>query len=100
MQHYENLKAHYQFTKEEAQILKELQPVMEKCTDEFLDGFYDYIWGFGKTAEFLKNSEIIAYHRGKLNNYRLKDGRLVLCFRKTDTGSKPVSFAPQSFHSF
>ena len=69
MQHYENLKAHYQFTKEEAEILKELQPVMEKCTDEFLDGFYDYIWGFGKTAEFLKNSEIIAYHRGKIKTW-------------------------------
>ena len=66
MQHYRDLKEHYQFTKEEALILKELQPRMEALTDEFIDGFYDYIWGFGKTAQFLKNKQIIAHHRSKI----------------------------------
>ncbi|WP_294953839.1 protoglobin domain-containing protein [Sulfurovum sp.] len=66
MQHYQSLKEHYKFTEEEAQILKALQPRMEKLADDFIDEFYNYIWGFGKTAQFLKNKEIIAYHRTKI----------------------------------
>jgi len=69
MQHYRDLKNHYQFTKEEAKLLKDLQPRMEKLADEFIDGFYDYIWGFGKTAQFLKNKEIIAHHRKKIKEW-------------------------------
>ncbi len=41
MQQYSTLKTHYRFTEEEAQILKNLQPRMEKLADEFIDGFYD-----------------------------------------------------------
>ncbi len=69
MQHYQSLKEHYKFSEEEASILKELQPRMESLADEFIDGFYDYIWGFGKTAKFLKNKEIIAYHRAKIKEW-------------------------------
>ena len=69
MQHYQSLKEHYKFSEEEALILKELQPRMESLADEFIDGFYDYIWGFGKTAQFLKNKEIIAYHRAKIKEW-------------------------------
>jgi uncharacterized membrane protein (DUF373 family) len=69
MQHYRDLKDHYQFTKEEAQLLKKLQPRMEELADKFIDGFYDYIWGFGKTAQFLKNKEIIAHHRKKIKEW-------------------------------
>ena len=69
MQHYQSLKEHYKFTEEEARILGTLQPRMEKLADEFIDGFYDYIWGFGKTAQFLKNKEIIAYHRQKIKEW-------------------------------
>lgn len=69
MQHYNSLKDHYQFTDKEAQILKELQPRMEELADKFIDGFYDYIWGFGKTAQFLKNKDIIAYHRKKIKEW-------------------------------
>lgn len=69
MQQYIDLKAHYKFSEEEAQILKELQPRMSKLTDKFIDDFYDHIWGFGKTAQFLKNKEIIAYHRKKIQEW-------------------------------
>lgn len=69
MQQYSTLKAHYKFTQEEAQILQNLQPRMEKLADEFIDGFYDYIWGFGKTAQFLKNKDIIAHHRNKIKEW-------------------------------
>ncbi len=69
MQHYQSLKEHYKFTNEEAKILKALQPRMEKLADKFIDEFYDYIWGFGKTAQFLKNKKIIAYHRTKIKEW-------------------------------
>ena len=69
MQQYSTLKAHYKFTEDEAQILQNLQPRMEKLADEFIDGFYDYIWGFGKTAQFLKNKDIIAHHRKKIKEW-------------------------------
>jgi len=72
MKHYQDLKEHYQFTEEEAQILKELQPRMEDVADDFIDGFYDYIWGFGTTAQFLKNKEIISYHRKKIKAWFIK----------------------------
>lgn len=69
MQQYTTLKTHYKFTQEEAIILRGLQPKMEQLADEFIDGFYDYIWGFGKTAQFLKNQEIITYHRKKIKEW-------------------------------
>ncbi len=69
MQQYTTLKIDYKFTEEEALILQDLQPRMEKLADEFIDKFYDYIWGFGKTAQFLKNKEIIAHHRKKIKEW-------------------------------
>lgn len=69
MQDYKTLKQHYKFSDEEAKTLQDLQPRMEELADSFIDGFYDYIWGFGKTAQFLKNKKIIAYHREKIKKW-------------------------------
>lgn len=69
MQEYIDLKADYRFTDEEARLLKQFQPRMELLADEFIDEFYDYIWGFGKTAQFLKNKDIIANHRKKIKEW-------------------------------
>ena len=71
MQEYVNIKTQYKFTDEESKILKELEPQMEKLADAFVDEFYDYIWGFGKTAQFLKNKEVIAHHRIKIKEWYL-----------------------------
>ena len=69
MEQYTTLKEHYKFSDEEAEILKKLQPRMEEFADVFADEFYDYIWGFGATAQFLKNKEIIAHHRIKIKEW-------------------------------
>jgi len=69
MEQYTTLKEHYKFTTGEAEILKNLQPRMEELADVFADKFYDYIWGFGATAQFLKNKEIIAHHRIKIKEW-------------------------------
>lgn len=49
--------------------MKNLQPRMEELADKFLDGFYDHIWGFGKTAQFLKNKKIIDHHQIKIKEW-------------------------------
>lgn len=69
MTDYSQLKNNYKFTKEEAQILRELQPRMQKLADNFIDEFYDYIWGFGKTAQYLKNTDIIDRHKMKIKQW-------------------------------
>ena len=69
MQNYQSLKEHYKFTEEEALILQELKPRMQELADTFVDEFYDYIWGFGKTAKFLKNKQIIEHHRSKIKEW-------------------------------
>lgn len=68
-QQYISLKEHYKFTDEDSAILLGLKPQMEALTEEFLDGFYDYIWGFGATATFLKNKAIISHHREKIKEW-------------------------------
>ncbi|ABB44406.1 conserved hypothetical protein [Sulfurimonas denitrificans DSM 1251] len=66
MQQHDSLKADYKFSEEEARILATLQPKMSELSDKFINEFYDYIWGFGSTAKFLKNQKIIDYHRTKI----------------------------------
>ena len=66
MHDYKALLEHYKFDKEDAKTLQTLQPRMEELAEVFIDEFYDHIWGFGKTAQFLKNKEIIAFHRTKI----------------------------------
>ncbi len=68
---YSTLKAHYQFTKDEEALLIEMRPQVESFADEFLEGFYEFIWNFGKTAEFLKDQEVLARHRGKIREWYL-----------------------------
>jgi len=69
MEQYNTLKAHYKFSDEEAEMLKKLQPRMQELSEKFADEFYDYIWGFGATAQFLKNKEVIAHHRIKIKEW-------------------------------
>ncbi|MFA6759844.1 MAG: protoglobin domain-containing protein [Sulfuricurvum sp.] len=69
MTNFEELKKHYKFTPEEAQLLKKFQGDISKLQNEFIEEFYDYIWGFGTTAKFLKNTQIIEYHKAKLKEW-------------------------------
>jgi len=65
------LKAHYRFTKDDETLLLHMRPQMESFADEFYEGFFEFIWNFGETAEFLKDEEVIARHRGKLREWYL-----------------------------
>ena len=68
---YSSLKAHYCLSKEDEALLHQMKPVMEECADDFLEGFYEFIWNFGKTADFLKNEEVITRHRRKIRQWYL-----------------------------
>jgi uncharacterized membrane protein (DUF373 family) len=68
---YTALKAHYRFTKEDEAQLLQMKSQLEPFVDEFLEGFYEFIWNFGETAEFLKNEEVITRHRGKIREWYL-----------------------------
>jgi uncharacterized membrane protein (DUF373 family) len=68
---YSTLKAHYRFTKEDEAFLLEMKPQIETFADDFLEGFYEFIWSFGKTADFLKDEEVLSRHRGMIRQWYL-----------------------------
>lgn len=66
---YSTLKTHYGFTRDDEALLLQMKPQMESFADEFLDGFYEFIWNFGKTSDFLKNEDVLARHRVKIREW-------------------------------
>jgi uncharacterized membrane protein (DUF373 family) len=68
---FPTLKADYRFTKDDEALLLKMKPKMETYADEFLEGFYEFIWRFGKTADFLKDEEVLTRHRGKIRRWYL-----------------------------
>jgi uncharacterized membrane protein (DUF373 family) len=68
---YATLKDHYRFTKDDEALLLQMKSQLEPFVDEFLEGFYAFIWNFGETADFLKDEEVIARHRGKIREWYL-----------------------------
>ncbi len=69
---YPTLKAHYRFTTDDEALLLQIKPQIESFADEFIEGFYEFIWNFGKTAEFLKDPDVISRHRGKIREWYLE----------------------------
>jgi uncharacterized membrane protein (DUF373 family) len=65
------IKADYRFTKEDEALLLKMRPELDACADEFLEGFYEFIWSFGKTADFLKDETVLTRHRGKIRQWYL-----------------------------
>ena len=68
---FTSLKSHYRFTKDDEALLLHMKSQLEPFVDEFLEGFYEFIWNFGETADFLKDEEVIARHRGKIREWYL-----------------------------
>lgn len=69
---YPALKAHYKFTKDDEALLIQMKPQIESLTDDFLEGFYEFIMSFGKTADFLKDEKVLSRHRGKIIEWYLE----------------------------
>lgn len=59
----QEIKGHYLFTDEDAELLKSLLPLAEANQGRFADEFYDYLLGIPETAEFLKDDLVIQSHK-------------------------------------
>ena len=68
---HSTLKNNYRFTKDDEALLIQMKPQIETFADEFLEGFYEFIWSFGKTADFLKDPEVLKRHREKIRKWYL-----------------------------
>ncbi len=49
----QEIKGHYFFTDEDAELLRSLQPLMAASADRMADEFYDFLLGIPETAEYL-----------------------------------------------
>lgn len=63
MLNMQEIKAHYLFTDEDAELLTSLLPLAEANQERFADEFYDYLLGIPETAEFLKEDLIVQAHK-------------------------------------
>ncbi len=68
---FTDIKAHYCFAKSDEELLFQMRPELESHADEFLEGFYEFIWKFGQVAEFLTDEVVIARHRGMIRQWYL-----------------------------
>ncbi len=55
----EQMKAHYLFTNEDAQILHSLLPVAQEALPQMIEAFYTFIFNFEHAKVFLDTDEII-----------------------------------------
>jgi uncharacterized membrane protein (DUF373 family) len=55
----DDLKRHYLFSDEEAELLASLQPLAEAGMDKLTDELYDYLLGIPETAAFLQDEAVL-----------------------------------------
>ena len=63
MERIERLKAHYDFTSEDAKNLERLAPMMAGHADDFGHDFYKHIKNFEDADKFLSDAEMIKRHQ-------------------------------------
>ncbi|SNB47253.1 protoglobin domain-containing protein [Geobacter sp. DSM 9736] len=56
----QEIRMHYFFTEEDAELLKELLPLMAANQERMASEFYDYLLGIPETAEYLKDDMLLA----------------------------------------
>ena len=52
----QDLRDHYRFTDQDAELLLLLQPLAERNRERFSQEFYDYLYSLPETATILNNS--------------------------------------------
>lgn len=55
----QDIKGHYFFTDDDAELLRQLRPLAEANKERMVDEFYDYLLGIPETAEFLKDDSLL-----------------------------------------
>ena len=60
----QDIKSHYFFTDEDAELLRSLRPLAEANTERMASDFYDFLLGIPETAEFFKDDRLLHRQRG------------------------------------
>jgi uncharacterized membrane protein (DUF373 family) len=55
----QEIKGHYLFTDEDADILKSLLPIAEASRAQLIEEFYDHLLGIPETAQFLQDQQLL-----------------------------------------
>ena len=62
---------HYKFTENDALILKELQNTAKENLEDFIKGFYEFIFEFKHAKIFISNNDILKKHKNAIKNWFL-----------------------------
>lgn len=69
---YKSIIKNYDFTKEDIENLKILSEIFQKYEDNFLDGFYRFIFTFEHATKFIKDNEILQRHQKEIGKWYLR----------------------------
>jgi len=68
---YKKIIQNYDFTLKDKEVLKEFATLFSLNKDEFLDGFYHFIFSFEHAKKFIKDDTIYAKHRDEIGKWYL-----------------------------
>ncbi|HIE58891.1 MAG TPA: hypothetical protein EYH43_03630 [Persephonella sp.] len=66
---FDQIKKDYEFTSVDEKRIKELQPIMEKHLNEFLNRLYQFIFRLPQSNKFFKNEEVKKRHMEKIKQW-------------------------------
>jgi len=66
MERFEQILKDFDFTERDIKNINYLKPVMEKYKEEFIERFYQFIFRFPETKNFLKDDATVKRHQDKL----------------------------------
>jgi len=66
METIEELKVHYNWTREDEENLSKVSWIAEKYKDEFIEEFYRYLENFSDTSKYLPDEETRSRHKEKI----------------------------------
>lgn len=68
---FNQIKKDFEFTNEDVENIVKLKPIFEQYVDDFVEKFYRFVFRFPQASQFLKNEEILKYHKEKIRNWFL-----------------------------
>ncbi|WP_457621709.1 protoglobin domain-containing protein [Persephonella sp.] len=69
MERFEQILKDFDFTERDIKNIAYLKPVMEKYKEEFIERFYQFIFRFPETKNFLKDDATVKRHQDKLREW-------------------------------
>jgi len=66
---YQLILKHYKFEEKDAVELKDISQLMTPFVEEFLDGFYEFIFEFDHANKFISTTETLLRHRAEIGRW-------------------------------